>query len=78
LLGYGDLMVFQNGSHPPSWISKNLKCYLPVGLRGSKSIIMTSFVKMIELLLRYGGLTILKMVAISHVGFLKLPNFDYR
>jgi len=38
LLKYGDFSICQNGGGLPSWIVKNLKCYLAVILKGSKCV----------------------------------------
>ena len=68
---------FQDGGRPPSWIFKSWKFRRSVseGQYASSCQILRRSVKPFQ---RYVRLSIFKMAAVRHLGFLEVGNFDFR
>jgi len=63
---------FQDGRRPPSWILKFLNFWLTVILGSLICIAVPNFTKIDQTVAEISHLTIFKMAAVRHLGFLKV------
>ena len=69
---------FSAWQQPPSWIFKNSKFYRPFRCRGQYASSCQISSKSVKRLQTYGDLTVFKMAAVRHLGFVKFEIFNGR